>query len=83
MLSAEAALEVSAEHDGKVGLTLYLDRRLHVASLPPRSPQWQPVHGWVISRQEGRKLIRRLLDGIARAEALQHAAKLIREGHRS
>ena len=44
--------------------------------------EWDRAAPHVLTRQEARKLVRRLLKAIDTAEALEHGAKLVRRGRR-
>lgn len=67
------AITAKAEHDGKVGLTIW-----HQGFDGDVMREWAAREGWVLSRADVRKLIRMLLKANEIAEGIGHAEKIVR-----
>lgn len=85
-MGQRSAYYARAEFDGKVSFTRYVadprDDGTLAAGPYDLVEGWRPTDGYVITRQETRKFIRRLIAAIEHAEAIEHASKLLRKGRR-
>lgn len=81
-LGNRSAFTARGEHDGRVGVTQFVadpfDHGTAAAGPYDLIDGWRAINGWVITRQQARKFVRRLLAGIKEAEGAQRTRKIVR-----